>query len=227
MSEHSLPIQDDDISDHGSPDYDNLDYYIIRITPYDKFTYDDLKTFLADEEQFCEYVVAQEKLPQIHYHIVVSVDKSTKYEDLKGLVSFWIRGYWSDPVTGKVPRGYGNKQFNVQKCEDKDASVSYTLKDKNEYHFEGFSQQYIQERIEASFQKKKPSNFKQEYLQLTQDFQNSDMDELQFMTKYIILKADYGQQVRLSDAYGYALSNLIKREPHRAEVFVENYLYKL
>ena len=37
------------------------------------------------------------------------------------------------------------------------------------------------------------------------------------MTKYITLKAKYGQQVNLHHAYGYALSSLIKREPDTAQ----------
>lgn len=227
MSDHSLPIQDDDSSDIGLPIEADLDYYLIRFTPCDKYTYEQLREFLSNHDSFCNYVVAQELTPQVHYHVVVGIDNSISEEDLKGEVSFFCRQFWADPVTGKCPRGFGNKQFNVQKCEDKDKSVSYTLKDKNEYYFEGFPEQYIQDCIKNSFQKKKPNNFKVEYQQLVTEFQESTMDEREFMVKYVQLKATYGQQVRLSDAYGYALSNLIKRQPYKAEEFVENFLYKI
>lgn len=46
------------------------------------------------------------------------------------------------------------------------------------------------------------------------------------MINYCNLKAKYDQQINLNHAYGYALSNSIKRDKNAGE-YVENFLYKL
>jgi len=131
---------------------------------------------------------------------------------------------WQDDK-GKLPKGFGNKQYNLQFTEDVDKAISYATKG-GEYWYAIWPDSHIKACFEASFEKKKTSNFKVEYMDLCTEFQDTDMDLVEFMTKFLILKSKYGQQATMHTAYGFALSNLFKREPLEAQNYVENFLYK-
>jgi len=219
MDTTPLPNQEDDMSDNGII----LDY-CLRITSCAKFTTQQLLDFLEQEFKICRYVMGRETVPQEHFHLIISTDDSVEEQEVRDIIKAFLFPLWQKD--GKLPRGFGNKQYNLQLCNDLNAGVSYAVKMKEKW-YEGFDEDYIAERLAASFEKKKPSDFKSEYVKLCNDFQESDMNIHEFMTKYSVLKAKYGQQVVMHHAYAYAISNLIKREPEQASNFVENYLYKL
>lgn len=227
MDTTPLPNREGDLSDSDSLSTGSLSlsWYVVRVTPHDKFTFDELFSFLQKEYQISQFVIGRETTPQEHFHIVLSVDCSLELQDVKDIIRAFIVPKWTGD-NGKCPKGFGNKQYNCQLAEDKDLAVSYAVKCK-EIKYEGFEESYIKERMEASFEKKKPSNFKSEYIDLCKLFQETSMEPKDFMIAYVLLKAKYGQSVRVSDAYGYAMSNLVQRSPEEAEELVENYLYKL
>lgn len=226
MDTTPLPTQDSDISDSGSVathDSALLSTYVVRITPCDKFTFQQVVDFLKGNESFYSYVVSRETVPREHFHIVIQTDISVDIEDVRGDIRFFILPFWTDS-SGRAPKGFGNKQYNLQISNDLNAAVSYCVK-LGEYEYEGFEEDYILERKAASFDKKKPCNFKSEYRDLSNKFQESDMDIREFMIEFCNLKAKYDQQINMAHVYGYALSNLFKRDKN-SEEFVENYLYK-
>lgn len=219
----SLPNNDDDISE---VDLD-LDYYVIRITSYDKFTFDELESFVREVINPSTYVIGVEHVPREHFHIVLSLSNILYDENyLRKVFKEFLTPLWVDPETSKLPRGFGNKQYNLQICDDLDKAVSYAVK-LGEYRFAGFDENYVQLRKSESFEKKKPSDFKAEYRTLCDQFQTTDMTVHQFMIDFVKLKAKYGQQVIIHTAYSYALSNEILRDPKVAENEVEKYLYNL
>lgn len=227
MDINPLPNLDCDSSDSDSTiDLldDNINYYVARITSCEKFTFEQLKNQMSAEYQICRYVIGKETVPQEHYHLVLGVDDTMKEIDVRDIIKAFLIPLWQNE--GKLPKGFGNKQYNLQVCEDLDKAVSYAVKCKD-YVFEGFDEEYIKARQSESFEKKKVSNFKTEYAELCKEFQETQMDLREFMIKYCLLKSKYGQQVRAQDAYGYAMSNWIQRDPEKAEDFVENFLYKL
>lgn len=217
----SLPTQDSDPSDDGL-----LSTYVIRITPHDKFTFEQVAQIFKDEPLLTKYVLSKETVPREHYHAVIQCDISVEEDDIRGFVKSIIIPYWEDPVSHKLPRGFGNKQYNLQISQDVDKAVSYAVK-QGDYVFEGFEEHYILSRKTESFDKKKTSNFKSEYRDLCQQFQESTMDLREFMVQYVLLKSKYDQMVNIAHAYGYAISQQIKREKDCAEEFVENFLYKV
>lgn len=219
MDTTPLPNQEDDPSDNGL-----TTDYIIRITTCNKFSSEQLLEAIKAEHQFYRYVIGRETTPQEHFHIVVSTDIEVEEQAVRDIVKAFLAPYWVTD-TGKFPKGFGNKQYNLQTCNDLDTAVSYAVKMKEKW-YEGFTDEYIAERQAHSFQKNKPSDFKSEYLALTTNFSQSDMTLHEFMVNFVTLKAKYGQQVQLHLAYGYALSNLIKRDPTEAENYVESFLYK-
>lgn len=214
----SLPSQEYEVSDSGS----ELASYVIRITPCEKFSFQQVVEFIKSEPQIFTYVVGRETVPREHFHLVVQTDEAITLEDVRGIVRAFLYPFWQSEDF-KLPRGFGNKQYNLQIATELDRAVSYAVK-LGEYVFEGFSEEYINERRAESFEKKKPCNFKAEYQELSQKFQESDMDVREFMIGFCNLKARYDQQINMSHAYGYALSNQIRRDGNAEEV-VENYLY--
>lgn len=232
MDTTPLPNRECDESDNGQEDYDSqstssLDiiYYVVRITSCSKFTFDQLKSFFQNENQICRYVIGRELVPQEHFHLVLGLDSSLELQDVKDIVRAFLCPLWQTSE-GKMPRGFGNKQYNCQVAEDKDNAVSYAVKLK-EYVYEGFTKEYIASRVAEAFEKKKPSNFKAEYQDLLDKYDETDMDIDDFMIEFVRLKAKYGQMVNVLDAYKYALSALIRKEPDQAAGIVKEFLRKV
>lgn len=220
MDTNPLPNLDSDQSDS---DPGVTDTYVIRLTSHGKFTFEQLHEFIHNEPMFCRYVVGRETVPQEHFHLVVVVDPSFTMDDVRGCIRAFIIPFWETP-DHRLPRGFGNKQYNLQESIDLDKAVSYAVKCA-EFKFEGFEESYILERQAQSYEKKTPSNFRSEYRDLCLKFQETpDMDIRVFMIDYCNLKAKYDQQVNLSQAYAFALSQEMKRDK-TTELHVENYLY--
>lgn len=219
MSTISLPN-----NDNGSEVSDDLQkiYIVVRLTPDGAYTQDDLKKFLTENVAFTEWVVGVEVLPKVHYHLVISTH--FEFDTIHEIIKEQVHKWYPPPRA----RGFGNKQWNCQLGKETlERGISYALKDKVEHFYEGFEADFIEYCLEASFPKNSTSNFKLEYLELCEEFQNSDMDIEAFMIKYSILKSKYGQQVKMQDALGYANSNLIRRNPDEAKIMVKNFLYKM
>lgn len=217
MSHHSLPTQDSDSSDSGI-----IDTYVIRITPHDKFTFEQVAQYIRDEPMFYKFVIGQETVPRVHFHIVVQVDPTFTEDDVRGTVKAFLIPYWQTEHM-KLPKGFGNKQYNLQLSNDVDSAVKYALKEKD-YVFEGFDPDYISAMADQSFTKKKTSNFKSEYRDLCESYQSSDMDIREFMILLCNLKAKYDQMINMNHIHGYALTQQVKREGNASDL-VENYLY--
>lgn len=220
MDTTPLPNQDDDISDSGI-----IVDYILRLTPCGAYTIQDTLDFFEQETQICRYVVGRETVPQEHFHYVISTDESLEEEEVRDIIKAFLIRYF-EGKNGKFIQGFGNKYYNLALCKDLNASVSYAIKMKEKWYV-GFDDDYIAERQAASFEKKKPSDFKSELMALRTEFHESEMDILEFETRFVLLKAKYDQQVMHHVAHSYALSALYKREPEQASLGVENYLYKL
>lgn len=233
--ELSSPIDDSGESDCDQSciyeDQEGITTYVIRLTPLDKYNLEDVKAFM--DEAFSDdcWLVAVENVPKLHFHLVIESELDLQW--MKSQITAFLYKYW--PVR---QRGWGNAQYNcqiarplppeeVQKYHTANRrALAYALKDRNEYIFCNYEQEFINECLELSYAKKSISNFKVEYELLCKEFAESTMDIREFMIRYVKLKSKYGQQVSLLHAHQYALSNLIRREPDEAENLVENFLYK-
>lgn len=226
MMSTSLPNQDSGQSDSGSETQTEsslVTSYVVRITPHDKFTQEELKEFLQMEPLLCRYVVGVESTPRVHYHLVCTVDIEVEIQQVRDIIRAFVCPFWYDDRM-KLPKGFGNKQYNLQVCEDVDKAISYAIKER-EYWFEGYDQDYIDLRLSESFDKKSPKNFKVEYQLLCDEFQITPTLSIRdFMVRFIGLKAKYGQQVKLNDAQGYAYSALVRRDPDQALLLVDKFL---
>lgn len=220
MDTNPLPTQDDENSDSGQ-----VTHYIVRITSHEKFTFDELHGFIKEEHDIYSYVIGRELVPQEHFHLVLTVDDLKSEQDVRDIIKAFLVPLWQND--GKLPRGFGNKQYNLQLAEDVDLSITYAVK-MGDFVFENWDEEYIEACRAKSFEKKKPSNFKVEYMELSKEFQeNPDIDIREFMIRLCNLKAKYGQIINMSHIYGSALSAQLLRNPELTEDYVENYLYKL
>lgn len=233
MPSISSPIDDSDseVSDDRSSVYDEDDFrkiFVLRFTPQGKYSMEDLQNYL--EESFEFYVLAHETHPKDHFHVVIETDEELK--EVKERCRGFVYQYWPE---GERKKGFGNAQYNCQPEKVRTPenehmlcpAISYALKDKEEYFYKGYDQEYIDRCIEESFPKKDTKTFKIEYEELCSKFQITDMDIREFMISFAKLKSKYGQQVQMQQAYSYAVSNHIKRNPNIADEYVENYLYKI
>lgn len=215
-----LPNLDIEESDSDS----EIIYYMIRMTSCEKYDFDALQAFISEESIVFKYVIAREEKPQEHFHIVVGVDEAVSEETLRDIIKWFLQKFWTNPETGKFVKGFGNKQYNLQKIDDLDQTLRYTLKG-HEYRYENWDGERLKMLESESFEKKKPSDFQNEYRELCEKFQGDDnLDIKYFMTEYCKLKAKYGQMVIMSQVHGYALSNLVKRDPESARFYVNNFL---
>lgn len=216
------PSDSDSISlSEGSPDY-----YVLRITSHGKFDFDILFKEFQDNPEFCQYVIGRETdTGNEHFHAVIGVDSSVDEQRVRDHIKGFLHPFWVT-ATGKMPKGFGNKQYNLQACEDLDKAVSYAVK-LDEYRYEGFEEAYILARKGESFTKKKPSTFKLEYQQLLDKFAETNMDIDDFMIEFVLLKSKYFQMVSVADAYKYALSAMVRKDSSIAADLVKDYLRKI
>lgn len=111
--------------------------YIIRLT-IPKNSLDQLKIFIKTISK--KFVISHEysQRHKSHFHLVIDteVKKSQINKDLTSIL--------------KVP--IGNAGRSITEARDTDLAVSYAVKD-GEYIYEGYTDEYINERKEQSFQK--------------------------------------------------------------------------
>lgn len=224
-------IDSDYDTDSGLESLDGeLIYYALRVTPKGKYSYDTFKAWLqAEYDMVARFVIACEKAgtDKEHFHIVFGSD-SERYKDdkdVRSIITTWLYQYFGNPATGKFVKGFGNAQYNLSLVEDLDKIVSYTVKDHTDVYYEGFDPEYIKERLEKSYSKKSPDDFKSEYRNYLQEFHtNKSLTKRDFMIRFCQLKAKYGHTVLLSQAEAYARSALIRRDNYMAADMVDNYL---
>lgn len=227
MDTNPLPNNNSDFSDSGSEvsfGYMDQEHYFVRVARYGRFAPDDLYDFIDQSPDIQRYVIGREDagLESEHFHIVLTPHIPDETQ-VRTLIKSFLDPRWEDE-NHKLPRGYGNKQYNCQLVQDIDTTISYTCK-MMEYRYRGWQDSYIRERAAASFEKKKKVTFKTKYLDLCKRFQEHFIEGIEdFMIEFVTLKAEFGQQVNLAHAKGFAISNAVKRNPELAAIYVKNYL---
>lgn len=216
-SQRSSPVED-----RGRDDYDHE--YAIRLVPMEKYTMQEVIVML--EEVSDRWVVSEEIKPHVHYHIVICCDYSMS--TMRTYIREFLRPFFADATTNKFSRGFGNAQYNSQEVKDLDAAVSYVLKqhrDNPDFKFKyvGFTDEYIENRKQASYLKKPKDEFKVEFYKLREDF----VDIKDYMTKYVQLCSKYERMCNVSHAYSYAISAAVAKDPSFAAQIVDSFLRRI
>lgn len=211
----------EDSSDTNSVEDCQLNSFVIRINPYDKFTREHILEFMTTKfpSSGCNWVIAEEHKPNFHYHIVLQT--LCEMKEVREIIREYVCQFWYDKTTGKLPRGFGNKQYNLQACRDLDSAVSYALKDRKWSTYSGFASEYMEQRLAASFPRKKAVDFNTEFRQLRDNF----IDVRTFMVGYSNLCGKYDRMLNMNYAYNYALSCSV-RVFSNADDLVDEYLLK-
>jgi len=207
-----LPSYNGDQSD--SDDESELcKYYCVRYTAHDKFTKEDLISWLKSNEDFCCWVIGLETdTDKLHYHIVLG-----SYEDPKDVrlsCQTFIRQFWLQPdkVKATCVKGFGAAQWNFQGIKAFADALSYAVKWKD-VTYDGFTDEQIEEAKHNSYIAPKNKDFKKEYRALLTLFHETEMTVEQFALNYVTLQGKYERIINYTHAVGYALSALSRRSP--------------
>ena len=104
-------------------------------------------------------MISREEKPQEHFHCVVAVDETVSEEHVRDIIKWFLYKFWTNPETGKFVKGFGNKQYNLQKVDDLDQSLRYILKC-HDYRFENWDVDRLRMLEAESFEKRSPLIFK-------------------------------------------------------------------
>lgn len=196
--------------------------YVLRFTPLDPAGNQlyDLQTVLDEflTGTFDIYVLAVEssKKDKLHFHIYL--ESPDALDVVKQKVRDFIYPYY--PVR---KRGFGTREYNCQEAEFPLKAIMYALKQRGEYHYLGFSQEFIDSCIKSSFDIE-PSDFEKEIAELSQEFLDSSMDPYKYAEGLCILYSKYDKRVHFKDIQGIVNSKIIKRDPSQASYLVSKYL---
>jgi len=196
--------------------------YVIRFTPVGDTPDVQVYSFeqILDEflHQFETWTVSQEKSSKgiIHFHIYLESRESL--EEVKKLVRLFIYPYYPDRK-----RGFGTKQYNCQLSDNPLKGIMYALKQRGEYYFSGFTQEFIDACIKSSFEKE-ASDFEKEVAELSQEFLNSNMDPYLYAEKLCIIYSQFDKRIHFKDIQGIINSKIIKRDPSQASYLVKKNL---
>lgn len=194
--------------------------YIIRLYP---FSQDDanqlygiesvLEEFLLDK--FDIWYLAEELRPKIHYHIYL--ESSLSLEEMKKKVRDFIYPYY--PVRN---RGFGNKQYNCQSSENPLNAIIYATKQRGQYHFSGFTEEFLSKCRELSFELSE-NLFDSELRNITDVFLTTKQTPVEFVTELLLLYSRYDKRIKHQDIQSYVNSKIIKRDPKEARRMAENF----
>jgi len=214
----------------GGPEVGGLSYdvpkgyypYVIRFTPVGDTPDIQLYGFEQILEEFLEQFdtwsisVENSKKGVVHYHMYL--ESKLDLEGVKKLVRGFIYPYYPDRK-----RGFGTKNFNCQLSKEPLKGIMYSLKQRGEYHYSGFTQEFIDACIKSSFEKEE-SDMEKEVAELTFEFLNSTMDPYVYAERLCLIYSQYDKRIHFKDIQGLVNSKIIKRDPSLASSMVRKNL---
>jgi len=124
-------------------------FFMLRLTPEDKYALDDVKTLMSDISTKNIWFVSEEQSKKgvKHYHCVFLVPNTfDPRQDIKDWLLIKFPGTWK--------KQDGNKRYNLQEVEDIDKAFTYTSKDGDFITREEINPKYIEYVNSKSYQKK-------------------------------------------------------------------------
>lgn len=227
--DHPLPLMVGDQEVRRSHDYTpRQNPYDIRFTPYaqgdtEKLPDFPLYNFTEIMEDFIHgnnldiYIVTCERKPYLHFHIYIETDQ--KLDKVKKMVQAFIYPYYPNRV-----RGFGTAQLYCQIAENPLQCITYSLKQKGRLEWSGFTQEFIDECLKHTFEKK-DTDFEKELRDLTELFLSDDLiSPTTFGSQVALLYSKFDKRVHWKDIQGYVNSKLIKRDPDQAFLMASKFL---
>jgi len=225
--DHPLPLMDGGQEVKRSHSYSPKYHpYDIRFTPYaqdDKekkfplYSLQEIMTDFIEKNEFSVYVVTCERKPHDHFHLYIETKR--KLADVKKLVHAFIYPYYPNRT-----RGFGTAQLYCTEAENPLQCITYSLKQKGQVEWSGFTQEFIDECLKHCFEKK-DTDFEKELCDLTDLFLSDDtINPVDFGGRIALLYSKYNKRVHWKDIQGYVTSKLIKRDPSQAHIMASKYL---
>lgn len=197
--------------------------YMLRLTPFDKYTREDVKELMECHE--AQWIMSNEysKAGKNHFHVIFAVD--IEYEDVRQHIRDFLSRYFPPELS---KRGDANKQYNLKVVNDFDVAVSYIIKDGVYSYSSDIDPLYVKHRFEKSFKKYDKETFAKKLEELKAEFKDDKrITIIQFCTRFVQLKAEYRQPINMNYIYQMAVSCDVNRTPKKAEEYVNDYFIKL
>lgn len=207
--------------DDGRSDLE-LNSYMIRFTPQDKYGPSEIKAFL--ESHFEKWIFAEEKSSNVHFHCMGSTIDSI--EEVRSYIKHDILDVYYPK--SERQRGFGNAQYNLSITDDFEKSSVYSIKNGVYWHSDNLSADYVNSLFNRSYKKFEAKEFMRKLEAIKEEFKlNRGISMEDFMIKFVQLKGEYRQPVKMSYIHEVALSNQVHRDPDSAKDIVGNYLKKI
>lgn len=202
MVEAPLPIQTQVAMENGG-----LNKFVLRLTPQGRYEDDEICSYLI--EHFDKFVVAVEMRPQKHYHVVLVTERSLVA--VRTLIVYFLHTKW--PIRA---RGWGNAQYNLAIAKENtegllDSAVSYALKENTLLYQCGYDMQYIEQCLQESFTPNRRQSYVAQMQALNTEFQNTEMTKNQYCARFMVVKAEHGQAIRMVDVIGQWQAALVRK----------------
>lgn len=203
----------------GVDKVDEVRTYMLRMTPFEMYSLEDLKQWL-DLTTTAWIVGSEQKAGKLHYHCCIFT--RVELDQYRKIVLKYLHGYW--PTR---PRGWGGAQYNLQSVDKQDKAISYSVKD-GDYSFSvHIDEAALKQRVNASFAKYDKVEFQKEYTALLDKYKTDmSMKIKDFMVAFMQLKGKYRQPIKMSYIYEVALANEVHRNPQHAINVAASYLAK-
>lgn len=145
------------------------------------------------------FIVSQEtsKKNKIHFHTII--ENTIPIEDFR-------KGYLKafPDCTGHYNR------YNLSLVEDYSKAVSYCVKDKD-YYQTGYTEEELSPFIKKAFKKYSKQEFQEKINELDNKMLTTDMNQVQYITQFNMIKSEYKQNINWQYAIGRSESLLIKK----------------
>lgn len=186
-------------------------WYMLRLTPFEEYQDGDVKELLnMFSAKIWIYSKEVSKGDKIHYHTLFQCYKDPR-EDIKE----WLQTFFTD----KWKKEDGNKRYNLTEVDDINKAVTYVVKDGDYFIGDHINTSYVENCKKKSFKKYSKEAFASAFEELKTEFREDKIDHLELRTKFIRLKATYGQPVDSNRITGIINSLRVQKDPSLATEF--------
>lgn len=198
--------------------------YALRLTPFDKYTKDDILYDLLNTDKIQHYIATREtsKKDKEHFHLVLWSLESEK------TLRAYVKEFLDRKMGEKKVLGEGNKRYNLSEARDLEQAIIYILKDGDDIYCSSFINQDVLEKMKKlSYKKYSKEDFGKAFEELKIQFKAERTSVETMMTRVVELKSLYRQPVNMTYIFQMCLSFDIHNNPSHARSCVKDYLSRI
>lgn len=148
---------------------------------------------------------------RLHHHIIISTKQDIKRDTIR------------QHIKEVYPTLKGNKSIYIQPCKDKKQLTKYTLKE-GQYKYNGFSKDFIKNMERCASPK---TDLKKNIQDIEDQYILGQLDDKEFLSKYIQLKALHDQPLYLNHIQAYMTKQMTKKNPGLSNLIADTILFRI